>query len=187
MRAVDLVDLLAVKKLTAQRRARTGLLRALKEQEHAAPDRLPLEHQRDAAQRRGMSVVTAQVRRAALGRRQRVVICAQRDRGLCALRLTVRGVEAARKLMKLQRGMLAQEGQQGVLCHGLAAGDLRAGVELCAAVGEKVTKGQPLFKAYAQDESKLQAGLVLPESIIVVSETEPEHQPHIYGRVGGLE
>ena len=74
VRAVDLVDLLAVKKLTAQRRARTGLLRALKEQEHAAPDGLPLEHQRDAAQRRGMSVVTAQVRRAALGRRQRVVI-----------------------------------------------------------------------------------------------------------------
>ena len=132
VRAVDLVDLLAVKKLTAQRRARTGLLRALKEQEHAAPDGLPLEHQRDAAQRRGMTVVTAQVRRAALGRCQRVVIRAQRDRGLCALRLTVRGVEAARKLMKLQRGMLAQEGQQGVLCHDLAAGDLRAGVELCA-------------------------------------------------------
>ena len=143
MRAVDLVDLLAVKKLTAQRRARTGLLRALKEQEHAAPDGLPLEHQRDAAQRRGMTVVTAQVRRAALGRRQRVVIRAQRDCGLCALRLTVRGVEAARKLMKLQRGMLAQKGQQGVLCHDLAAGDLRAGVELCAQGGDLIQ--QDLF------------------------------------------
>ena len=61
---------------------------------------------------------------------QSVVIRAQRDCGLCALRLTVRGVEAARKLMKLQRGMLAQEGQQGVLCHDLAAGDLRAGVAI---------------------------------------------------------
>ena len=65
--------------------------------------------------------------------------------------------------------------------------DVTAGVELCAAVGEKVTKGQPLFKAYAQDESKLQAGLELLKANIVVSETEPEHQPHIYGRVGGLE
>ena len=65
--------------------------------------------------------------------------------------------------------------------------DVTAGVELCAAVGENVTKGQPLFKAYAQDESKLQAGLELLKANIVVSETEPEHQPHIYGRVGGLE
>ena len=65
--------------------------------------------------------------------------------------------------------------------------DVTAGVELCAAVGEKVYKGQPLFKAYAQDESKLLAGLELLKKNIVVSPTEPEHQPHIYGRVGGLD
>ena len=65
--------------------------------------------------------------------------------------------------------------------------DVTAGVELCAAVGEKVYKGQPLFKAYAQDESKLLAGLELLKKNIVVSPTQPEHQPHIYGRVGGLD
>ena len=65
--------------------------------------------------------------------------------------------------------------------------DVTAGVELCCGIGEKVKKGEPLFKAYAQDEKKLQEGLKLLKENIVVSEEKPEEQPHIYGRVGGLD
>ncbi|MCI8593775.1 MAG: thymidine phosphorylase [Oscillospiraceae bacterium] len=65
--------------------------------------------------------------------------------------------------------------------------DVTAGVELCAAVGEAVKQGQPLFKAYAQDEKKLNAGLAILKENIVVSPEKPEEQPHIYGRVGGLD
>lgn len=65
--------------------------------------------------------------------------------------------------------------------------DMTAGVVLCADIGDRVAAGDPLFRAYAQDEQKLQAGLALLRANIYVSDTEPEHQPHIYGRVGGLD
>ena len=129
VRAVHLADLLLREQRTAGCGALAGLFRGLKEQEHAPSDRLALKHERRRAECGGVAVVSAQVRRAALRRRERVIVRAQGDGGARRVRLAVRGVEARAAFPQLQCGVRAQELLQRPLRHDLLSRHLRARVQ----------------------------------------------------------
>ena len=106
VRAVDLIHVLARKKFQAACGTAARLLRALEQKIHAAPNASALCQQRSAAQRGRVAVVAAQMRRAALLQRQRVIVGAQRNGRRCCIGLAVYAIKAGAAVMQLQRGML---------------------------------------------------------------------------------
>ena len=138
VRAVNFSDLLFFKQLAAGIRARTGLFRGLEQQKYVPVQRPSFQRKRHGAQARRMPVVPAEVRRAAVGRGKRVIVCAQRNCRLLRGLLPVRRIEAFAAREDFQTRMRAQKFLQKRLRPCLLPGNFGALVKLLAQIDNQI-------------------------------------------------